>query len=197
MISFGTPKHLANRLTDERNDRMRGMKTRSMGNPFHIPLTRDNQGIYRLRSEAFLARSLKRADKLDPEVSRKLLMTYNLKRGRKSWKSTSWSVTTMGLKWDEKRAMVVMDHGSKAGTNGSVLFVHSKTRRGSHQATFSYYVRELRREHDILIVDQRLIEVWQVGEIWIDMKRGGEIIKARWIGLFIQFNPSLTGMNIA
>ena len=80
MISFNTRKHLANRLTDERNVRLRGMKTRSMANPFHVPLTRDNQGIYKQRSEAFLARTLRRADKLDKDVSRQMTMTADLKK---------------------------------------------------------------------------------------------------------------------
>ena len=33
-----------------------------------------------MRAEAFLARALRRADKLDSEVSRKLMMTYDLKK---------------------------------------------------------------------------------------------------------------------
>ena len=87
MISFNTPKHLSNKLTTERDQRMRGIRTRATTNPYYVPLTRDNQGIYKQRSDAFLARALRRAENLDKDVHRKMTMTLDMKKRKKILKT--------------------------------------------------------------------------------------------------------------
>ena len=87
MISFNTPKHLSNKLTTERDQRMRGIRTRATTNPYYVPLTRDNQGIYKQRSDAFLARALRRAENLDKDVHRKMTMTLDMKKRKKILKA--------------------------------------------------------------------------------------------------------------
>ena len=50
LIVYHTPKHLSVHLTVERTRRALGMRTRPMANPYHVPLTRDNQVIFKQRS---------------------------------------------------------------------------------------------------------------------------------------------------
>ena len=59
----------------------------STTNPYYVPLTRDNQGTYKQRSDAFLARALRRADDLDKEVHRKMTMTVDMKKRKKILKA--------------------------------------------------------------------------------------------------------------
>ena len=63
-----TPEHIANRLAEESRLMRDGPVTRSRSTMHSYPLTRSNQGITWLRSEAFLSRALRRANQLDRSV---------------------------------------------------------------------------------------------------------------------------------
>ena len=60
---YGTPKSLANKITSECNERG-GPMTRSRTGRMRIPMTRDNQGVYRQRREAFVSRSIRRWEEM-------------------------------------------------------------------------------------------------------------------------------------
>ena len=63
-----TPEHIANRLAEESRLIREGPVTRARSTMYSFPLTRSNQGITWLRSEAFLSRALRRANQLDRSV---------------------------------------------------------------------------------------------------------------------------------
>ena len=57
--NYGNPKSLADKINGESNQRG-GPMTRSRTDPHRIPMTRDNQGLYTQRREAFVSRSIRR-----------------------------------------------------------------------------------------------------------------------------------------
>ena len=57
--NYGNPKSLADKINGESNQRG-GPMTRSRTDPYRIPMTRDNQGLYTQRREAFVSRSIRR-----------------------------------------------------------------------------------------------------------------------------------------
>ena len=84
MIFYHTPQHLSDKLRDERNGRLqRGMMTRAHANPYSFALTRENQGTYKLRSDAFLSRALRRAEELDREVDNEIQHTMDIQKRKK------------------------------------------------------------------------------------------------------------------
>ena len=57
--NYGNPKSLADKINGESNQRG-GPMTRSRTDPHRIPMTRDNQGLYTQRREAFVSQSIRR-----------------------------------------------------------------------------------------------------------------------------------------
>ena len=81
LIVYHTPQHLSDHLTEERNQRARsGMQTRASSNPVRVPLTRNNQGTYKYRADAFMSRALRTADGLRKDIKDELDFTYDIKK---------------------------------------------------------------------------------------------------------------------
>ena len=78
----GTPWHMASRLAAESERLRAGPQTRARTNMLVHPLTRENQGVSKLRTEAFLSRALRRAAVLDREVTNKMALEDSRQKQR-------------------------------------------------------------------------------------------------------------------
>ena len=77
-----TPWHMARRLEAESAELRAGPQTRARTNRLIHPLTRENQGVTKQRSEAFLARALRRANALDRSVTNAMALEDSRQKQR-------------------------------------------------------------------------------------------------------------------
>ena len=73
---------MASRLAAESERLRAGPQTRARTNMLVHPLTRENQGVSKLRTEAFLSRALRRAAVLDREVTNKMALEDSRQKQR-------------------------------------------------------------------------------------------------------------------